>query len=690
MEQRRRVYIILYALLVLITVFNAITTYKATFYALDSDAASEMILSNHLNQKNALLSKEWFYSTELRVLNTQLVFAPLFSLFPDWHIVRFAGTLILQAILVLSYIALCKSLKCKIETSIIGIGLLLLPTSIIYGIIVLYQGFYIPHISISFFLVALFVYTTNTQNKKLIRTGTFIIFLFLSLLSGMGGVRQVITTHIPLTIVILWNILDPSMRKTKRYHIVEICVLLCSFLFYAVGFFLNRKLAADYIFADYSSMTIGWNIDRLSDFFFALFQIFGLRSSVDALSMMGVLSVLGVFATVALIVIIIQKGICEKRSIDNGIDVNITDVFIARLFIVSAIVILMESILIDNVFAGRYLLPFIIWFVPFVSSCIFNKGKKNKITICFVLFVLFINGIVNSISLIDNHANLQKFGRNSEEHYDSVKKMEPLLAIVQNDYDLGYGTFWESNILTEMSNGTIPMINVSINGFGNISYFNWLMLGSTREIKPKNAFIVIGKANLDGFKTCPVSKHCSVIYNDPEGEFVAYKLNKALYIYETLTPLYYAKKINGDRQLLSSDYSFQFDNDVWIMNGEDKDGIRILREAGLSYGPYMKLYPGKYLVRICGAGLDHANISVTAEAGKKVLQVMNIKHLSSEIAYILNIQEEHDGCEVVVANNEEDEIKLSKLIISQVTDPILDTFSYQIVSKKDDVPLLYK
>ena len=79
------------------------TTVTTSLNLLDSDASSELVLANHLHETGNVLSDDWYYSTELRVLNTQLIFAPLFGLFSSWRRVRLAGTLLLQLILVASY-----------------------------------------------------------------------------------------------------------------------------------------------------------------------------------------------------------------------------------------------------------------------------------------------------------------------------------------------------------------------------------------------------------------------------------------------------------------------------------------------------------------------------------------------------------------------------------------------------------
>ena len=51
---------------------------------MDSDLASEMILEKSLSETNHMFHSGWYYSTELRILNTLLVRSPLFKIFSDW------------------------------------------------------------------------------------------------------------------------------------------------------------------------------------------------------------------------------------------------------------------------------------------------------------------------------------------------------------------------------------------------------------------------------------------------------------------------------------------------------------------------------------------------------------------------------------------------------------------------------
>ena len=69
---------VIFSLSLILSIF---TTWHVTGHILDSDASSEMVLAQQLSQNGGILSRDWIYSTELRVMSTQLVFAPLFLLF---------------------------------------------------------------------------------------------------------------------------------------------------------------------------------------------------------------------------------------------------------------------------------------------------------------------------------------------------------------------------------------------------------------------------------------------------------------------------------------------------------------------------------------------------------------------------------------------------------------------------------
>ena len=164
MRQKVRIPSILSALFfALCGLMSLYLTYKTAGNLLDSDASSELVLARLLADTNQILSRDWFYSTELRVLNTQLIYMPLFKIFSDWKLVRFFGALLLQAILVLSYYFLSRQAGFSRNVFFLTGGLLLLPASTPYARIVLLHSYYVPHIAIGFFLLGLLLGFGNRE-----------------------------------------------------------------------------------------------------------------------------------------------------------------------------------------------------------------------------------------------------------------------------------------------------------------------------------------------------------------------------------------------------------------------------------------------------------------------------------------------------------------------------------------------
>ena len=196
-------------------VLSVILTYFATKYCIDSDASSELVLANHLAEVGGILTKDWGYSTELRVINTQLVYAPLFKIFKDWHMVRFFGALILQAILVGAYYVFTKATGVSKKIFCISAGLFLLPVSVCYGRIVLYNGYYVPHIAISMVIAGLVFAKNEDRSVRWIAART-VALLILSFLGGLGGIRHGMMTHAPLLLaVFIYFIMDDFVCKRE-------------------------------------------------------------------------------------------------------------------------------------------------------------------------------------------------------------------------------------------------------------------------------------------------------------------------------------------------------------------------------------------------------------------------------------------------------------------------------------------
>lgn len=109
-------------------------------WIVDSDLASEMILSDLLNKEGSIISHNWFYSTELKVVNLQWFYRLGLLLFPDdWHLARAFGmavTLALYAACMLFFVK-CARLG---RPGLWMVGTLLWPFGQHYLVYAIYGG----------------------------------------------------------------------------------------------------------------------------------------------------------------------------------------------------------------------------------------------------------------------------------------------------------------------------------------------------------------------------------------------------------------------------------------------------------------------------------------------------------------------------------------------------------------------
>ncbi len=249
---------------------------------LDADMASEQLLANLLAQEGGVMSTNWYYSTELRVLNTQLVMAPLFRLFTSWHTVRVVGSVVLILLYLAAWFWFGRSAKLK-YSGLLGAGLLVLPYGALYRQYVLEGLYYIPHIAISFVVLGCAVRILR-GGRRLAPAAGMVLFSFAA---ALGGPRQLFILNIPLTVaaaLLCW--LDAPPADTLRQKLANawrtpggalLVPTLAADAAALAGYLVNAKVLAEkYHFQDqgYVAFT-GLNLDRLQWFVNALLASFG-------------------------------------------------------------------------------------------------------------------------------------------------------------------------------------------------------------------------------------------------------------------------------------------------------------------------------------------------------------------------------------------------------------------------------
>ncbi len=443
-------------------------------YQLDSDMSSELILGNILSKEHGLLTDKWMYSTELRVLNTQLIYQIIFSFTNNWHAVRCISSILLFMILVVCYYYFMCQLGCKKSVWVLS-PLLIGNYSEIYYHYVTKAPYYIPHICISFLNVGMLLQYSSSMKRSKKQILTFFMCI-LAILSGMGGPRQVIILYLPIMIssIVCYVIeIRNGMVQNKLQYMI-LCVV--NFIFAAIGYLINFKvLSKKYQFAFWDIEYKDFSIESLITAFNGILRTFGYVGG-KVFSFTTVLNIC-VFVVIMLTVISIYTGISGGR-----LGTSYLSKFLSVYFL-SAIIIQTVLYTFTNMpYADRYYIPVLIFVIPIINIVI--KEIRYDIKVKKIISI--------SVLLLLYGCSFYKWRQwNKVDTTAQIREITNYLSDI--NVEKGYATFWNGNIMTELSNGKVEVWAASgaEELFKKDNINRWLQLSDHVENKPEGKIFVL-------------------------------------------------------------------------------------------------------------------------------------------------------------------------------------------------------
>ena len=483
-KERNNVYkiaSILILLGVLITTFIYIKNHM--YLRLNSDDSSELMLAKLLADENALLTKNWYYSTELKVFNTNLIYPLIFRLTDNFLTVRMVSYLIIWAILLVVYLLLCKVLNIK-RNAIISASLLFVAFSDQYYAYVLSTSHYLPFIIISFLTIALL--ELYLDKKKTIY---LILSTILALLAGLGGPRQIVVTYLPLFIT---SALIFYFNKGKDFPLLKFSTLnlLCS----GIGYIINIKVLF-YIFSYQSYGGIhfaNFNVDRIWTIIRGVITTFGFKDGY-VFSFTLIVNAIAVI-WIVLTIWAIYYGIKNR----NGVDAKYS--CYASFVLTAYITFILVYVFTDMGYADRYLLPVTILSIPlivlfFQESEINVLNDKKDILSCLFILMVIVQGTSNLYDISKEDINT--------ERRTIIKTLQ------EEGYTNGYASFWNGNVLTELTNGDIEVWAFRDQDLNTIDSFDmlfeWLQLKEHFVTKPSGKVFVL--FTIEQYNNTPLNKY---------------------------------------------------------------------------------------------------------------------------------------------------------------------------------------
>ncbi len=554
---------------------------------LDADMSSEMVLSDLLAKEHRIITPNWKYSTEIRVLNNQIFFSLFLALTGSFKASRLISGVVLLGLYGASYYYLCVQAGIKKYFPITA-ALLFLPFSQDYAYIILYGLYYIPHVAISFTTIALILQIDHTKENK--KKGILFGILFaLSIAAGLGGPRQIMICYLPLLLVfILRNVAD---KKTKWIGV------LIAFLGGGIGYVINTKvLHENYRFNTWSDLEItGFSFEKAGSLIMGFFHEYGFTE--------GDLFSGGLVKSTAAFVILGSIALYFVSYLSRKDKSTAEEHFLAMTFPAMVLLHFMLYLFTNMFYEDRYVLPYIVFAAPLAGFALKHcaqtrteDAKNWQKTVWTYLIpaagiaAVFAGGLCRYPGLL------------KRDDASALKAVADQL--VAQGYQSGYASYWNGNIMTELSEGQFEMFNWDDYVSEKIDVeelYVWLQPVSHETKKPDGKVFILLSTQEE--TECPLVRYLSAEDEAARNaEYVAYGFADYQAMLASL-----------------SDFHYDLNDGAWLTGGTAENGAWIMPIGAYATGPNMTFYAGTYAIDVKGQGLERLNYDVTAGFGEALV-----------------------------------------------------------------------
>ncbi|MCR4566457.1 MAG: hypothetical protein K5769_00195 [Pseudobutyrivibrio sp.] len=493
---------------------------------LDSDMASEMVLTNVMRQEHALLTTNWIYSTEIKAVGPQWFYAIGFWFSQNnWLVARTIGAGIGIFLFLASWLYLGRRLNWGRTSSWI-VAFLSWPFGFWYFFDVIFGNYYIPHsifMTLSLAWIVSLVKSDKVEsnqhiknvassvNKKgRLKTGiTYILLAVISVMSGLNGMRMLVIFYVPLFVAGLFFVycsireyygesknndstveskkagvnnqsgiksklgkLLPWLDLTNTKHRFALATIYALF-FNMVGYAINLKFFVNhYRFVNAEGMVWGKGSGSILKTFKWYFDSFGFTdfATKEVFSFSGIGAGCGLVLGFAVLFSVVRLAMNYKKLDEES------QFYVACLFGIFFILGIVFTYAWGEEQYWLQLVQFGVGalFLEIKSDSIFKDFEKNLLNYIVVAFaVISAVGTVKANITQPLRANLG---------------FEPVVQFIEDEgYTQGVASFWRSQVVTELSNGKVEMWTMN-DEFDDI--FLWLQSNNHRDI-PTGEFVGI-------------------------------------------------------------------------------------------------------------------------------------------------------------------------------------------------------
>ena len=527
-KSQRGVRYIPLTLLILAAVFLSVTAYHFSYNFLDSDASSELILGKLLADQNKILTTDFSYSSELRIFNLNLIYMPLFKVFSNWHTVRYVGMIIMQAMFLGSYYFLSRQMRMSTRAFFLSAALMLLPVNVLYGRFALYQNHYSPAMIFSFLIAGLFLSFVRHQGQK--KTGQALrlfALLALAFASCLNGFRQLPAVMIPLFLTALIVLAKnrrgapDALKNVSKDQWQQLILAAVTLAVGMIGLWIHSRLLSQtytFIVNDHSIVRL-MPASRFRELITAYVSLFGFQEGRTLFSIEGFMALSGVFA--AMVFFFVSFGNIVSRDRPGHPTSSFMGIFYPVAILSMTLIFMLTS---GNLNYSRYYLTAFVWIFPYLGFWMDrNKLSIRSLTVKKALVILAclcmaLNGMFYNLYFL--HPDDKQVKYDDTIVHDTAPCLQDVSEfLLENEYEVGYASFWLANVMTEITNGQIAMIPISYQyeSPGDIYYYTYLTYRQTREkefVAGKSIFFLVANVELDLFYQSELISYAIQVYAD--------------------------------------------------------------------------------------------------------------------------------------------------------------------------------
>lgn len=473
----------------------------------NADIASEMVLADLLNKEGGFLSPNWYYSTELRVVSPVPVYQLALRLFPgNWHMAHTLSLSILMAAFAASMIYMGRGAGCMIP-AVYAAAACMLPVSEVHRFLFAGGGFYTMYVTVAFLLIGLTLRLVR-QKGRLLRLA---LIAAMSLIGGLTGVRMPMIVGVPLAMACLldwWDDLRCSDTLKSAFGADSAKTALgavTSLIAMLVGYVINsRVLSGMYHFESFGGMEMtGLNLPRLGDQIQYLINFFGLSEGIPLLSLGGIVDMLTVCVCM-LMAVSVYVLLKHRTELSQGMR-------LLACFAAFAVGLGMFLNLITGTTENRYAVGYYMAgaFMLVMLAFLLLHTMRCRMAWVRTLSMLAVVGVF----FLQSAAFARSYMRWEENEHE-----EAAAWLAENGYTQGFASFWNGNILTELSDGALDMY---IYGELNEPELTpWLQETRHLEVVPEGeAFVFVGylETFMEGI---PCMREDRLVWTSPYGSKV--------------------------------------------------------------------------------------------------------------------------------------------------------------------------